>query len=138
FVAVAHAQDGANGFSPFGIRHADHGCFKNAWVIHQARLDLGRVDVLTARDDHVLAAPGNGKVAILVHAPQVPCAQPAIAHHTLGLFFAIPIALHDIGPTGFDFANDVGRDGYAILIDDAHIAEKRRQPRAHLLFHGSI
>src|SRR5699024_11940994 len=41
-------------------------------------LDLLGVDVLAAPDDHVLQAPGDLVVAVLVHAGQVPCVEPAV------------------------------------------------------------
>ena len=52
--------------APLLVRHADHRAFEHRRVLVERVLDLGRADVLAARDDHVLLAVDDVDRAALV------------------------------------------------------------------------
>src|SRR5262245_49094476 len=52
--------------APLVVRQPDDGAVAHRRVLHQRLLDLGREDVETARDDHVLEAIDDVQVAVLV------------------------------------------------------------------------
>ena len=61
-------------------------------------LDLERVDVLAARDDHVLRAVDEVEVAVLVGGDDVAGAVPAVDERLGGRVRAVPVAEHDVRP----------------------------------------
>ncbi len=69
-------------------------------MIAHDRFDVGRVDVLAARQDHVLLAIDDVEEAFVVEAPDVAGAQPAAAmrvdpRRLLRRVGPLVIALHD-------------------------------------------
>ena len=101
--AVRPTNDaGLDAFAPGGVGHADHRAVGHAGMLHQRVLDLGRIDVLATRDDHVLDAVVDVEVAAL-QVTTVAAAEPAAArvatvreHRRSGLGVA-PIADHVAG-----------------------------------------
>src|SRR3990172_6441002 len=59
-------HDGARRLAPARVRHPDHGGLGDAGMAIQDRLHLGRVDVLPARDDHVLLPVRDVEEPLLV------------------------------------------------------------------------
>ena len=60
-----------------GIGHADHRAVGHGGVLEERGLDLHRVDVLAAADDHVLGAVDDVDEAVLVERAMSPvCSQP--------------------------------------------------------------
>ena len=86
-------------------------------------LDLARVDVLPAADDHVLDAPGDAVVAVLVDGAQVARVQPAVGvDGRLGGLGHLVVALHDVVAAAQQLAGDARRAVLAGLgVDDAHL-----------------
>ena len=72
-----HDRDDA--FAPLRVLTADHGGVEHRRVAEENLLDLDRVDVLAAGDDHVLLAVDEGDEALGVHAPEVARVEPAPA-----------------------------------------------------------
>ena len=75
-VAFGH-DDGHHFLAEVGVRNAEHDGLVHAGNRHQRALDGGRRDVLAAADDHVLAAPGDPQVALVVQAAEIAGVQPA-------------------------------------------------------------
>src|ERR687894_55864 len=68
-------------------------------------LDLARIDVLAAADDHVICPAGYLEVTVLVHDRQVPGMQPSIFVYNLGgLIGHLVVALHDVVAAGAEVA----------------------------------
>src|SRR5262249_36940752 len=58
-------------------------------------LDLARIHVLAAADDHVLDAPGDVHVALIVHHGEIARVHPAgRVDRFRGRLFVVPIAEH--------------------------------------------
>ena len=78
--AVAVADDhGDDALPPALVGHADHGDLRDARVAREHVLDLERMDVLAARDDHVVDPAVDPEVAVLVEVAGVARAVPAVA-----------------------------------------------------------
>ena len=61
------------------VRHADDGRFEDRRVLVQHLLDLARVDVVAAADDHLLLAIDEEQVAVLVEVAEITGGEPALA-----------------------------------------------------------
>src|SRR3569833_1787807 len=70
-------HDGLRCLAPLLVRYADHRAVGHRGVTHQDVLHLGRVDVLPARDDHVLDPVVDDEVAVLVQVAGVTRTQTA-------------------------------------------------------------
>ena len=74
------------------VRLADDGDLAHAGMAREDVLDLERVDVLAARDDHVVDAAVEPEVAVLVEPPDVAGAVPAVADRLRVGVGAVPVA----------------------------------------------
>ena len=88
---------------------ADDRCFEHRAVLCERVLDLSRVQVLAASDDHVLDAVHERQVAVVVEHPDVAGVQPAVADGPRRRSGQVQVAAHDAGPGDDDFAGDTGR-----------------------------
>ena len=79
-------------FAPVGVGHADHGAVLHRGVAPDHLLDLARVDVEAARDDHVLLAVDHVQVAALVEHADVAGMVPAEGARLGGGFGVVVIA----------------------------------------------
>src|SRR4051812_15336277 len=70
----------------------------------QHLLDLARIDVVAADDDHVLLAVADVEIAVGVDLADVAGIEPAVAQRLGGLLRPVAIALHDLRPARADFA----------------------------------
>ena len=95
--------------APGGVGHADHRHVGHVGVAVDRALDLGRVDVLAAGDDHVLHPVVDVDVAVGVHVAGVAGVHPAVgglgAGGGLGL---LPVAQHVVRRAGDDLAHLAG------------------------------
>src|SRR6266568_6900609 len=77
-LAEGRAHVGGDHLTPGLVRDPDDGRLGDAGVVEQGILDLARVDVLTAPDDHVLDPAFDAQVAPAVQGGQVPGVVPAL------------------------------------------------------------
>src|SRR5699024_7245178 len=82
------------------------------------RLDLLRVEVLTAADDHVLDPVDDGEVAVLVEGSDVAGVEPSVDDRLGGLLGPVEIAAHDGGAGDEDLAGFAGGLIPPVLVDD--------------------
>ena len=86
-----------DGLAPVVIRNADHRHVGHRRVLGHGLLDLGRVDVLPARDDHVLDPVGYEQVPAVADVPDIAGAQPAVVGDRLGgVFRPVQVAHHSL------------------------------------------
>ncbi len=67
-----------DGFTAGWMGDADSGRFLHLGVFVKDLLDVPGVDVVTARDDHVLFAVDDVKIALFVHFGDVAGVEPAV------------------------------------------------------------
>ncbi len=112
------------------IRNADDLHVRYRRVGEEELFQLARINVLAAANDHVLVAPGNAHVALLVHARQVAGVHPARRVDGFGGGRRVaPIAEHHAVATGAQFADLPARHHAAVLVDD--LALQLRLGAAH-------
>ena len=112
---------------PFRIGAADHGGFGDAGMRDQHALDLGRIDVLAARDDHVLLAVVDEEMPVGVARADVAGMIPAVAQRLGGRRRVAPVLEEHVRPAHHDLAGDAGRDLAAGVVDDARLAHEAGQ-----------
>ena len=102
----------AQGVSPRGIGHRDHGHGGHRGVAVERVLDLDAGDVLAAGDDDVLAAVLDADVAVGRHHAQVAGVEPAAGEGVFGGALVLQVALHADVAAEHDLAHGllVGRD----------------------------
>ncbi|MOA45033.1 hypothetical protein D3C78_1673860 [compost metagenome] len=75
--------------------NANHLHVRNGRMSEEKFFQLPRVNILTTTDDHVLVAPGNAHVALVVHARQVTGVHPpSLIDGVRRAFRVVPIAEH--------------------------------------------
>ncbi len=130
---IAQHHHGHAGLAPALVGAAHHGALRHPGVLGQQLLDLGRVDVLPAGDDHVLGAAHHGVAAVGVLARQVAAVEEAfgVERGDVG-----PIQPHHVRAAHADLAHAAPRHGLAVGAGEANL-DARRGPAAgaHVL-HG--
>src|SRR6202011_2086279 len=99
-----------HGLAPDAIGHANDGTFGYRRMAVQHVLDLSRIDVVAAGNDHFLFAIDDRVETFLVAARQVTGGGPAFAHGLLRCNSIVPIPRHDVVSANDDFAHLAGRD----------------------------
>src|SRR5690554_828624 len=82
--ARAPDDDGDHHLAPVIVGAAHDRGFLDVGRLDQHVLDLGRIDVLAARDDHVLLAAVDPEEAVGVEVPDVAGVEPAVDEHGVG------------------------------------------------------
>src|SRR5262249_660619 len=110
---------GADLLAVLGVGHADHLHVLDLGVAVEELLDLARVDVLAAADDHVLDGPHAVAVALGVEGGEVAGVHPAAGVDRLGgLLGVAPVPLHDRVAAGAELARRARRHDAAVGVDD--------------------
>src|SRR5262249_7483168 len=106
----------------------DHGRLGDRGMLVEDLLDLARVDVVAAADDHLLLAVHDEEVAVLVHPGQVTSPEPAVRDRLgRGLGLA-PVALHHVVAADGDLADLADGERGAVGADHAHLDALHRRP----------
>src|SRR6185312_6003283 len=95
--ALAGGQNDPGGqrLAELFVGHAEYLYFLYLRVPVEEFLDLARIDVFTAANDHVLYPPDDVAIALVVKRGEVAGVHPAFPIDRLaGLFLVLPIALH--------------------------------------------
>src|SRR5580704_17972165 len=67
--------------APLLARHADHGGLAHGRMQEKRAFDLDRIDILSARHDHVLYAVRDIHISVRVHCPRVARTHPCERDH---------------------------------------------------------
>src|SRR5437588_5914424 len=117
--AGTQLDPGANLFAIAIVRHADHLDVLDLRMTIEKFLDLARIDVLAAANDHVLDAPDDVAITLGVDGREVAGMHPARRIDGLaGALFVAPIAEHYAIAASEELARRSGRHDAAIQIDD--------------------
>ena len=93
-------------FAKIGMRHTYHRALGHAREIVQSVFNFSRVDVQSAADDQVFAAPHDTHIAFFVQRPHVACHEIAISGELLrGLFWHAPVACKYVWPLHLNAAH---------------------------------
>src|SRR6185436_13989147 len=98
--AFAHRDERDRHFAQVRMRAADDAARAHRRMLREDSLDELRREVLSAADDHVLDASGDGEEAVGIEAPEVAAAQPAVPNRLLGS--GADVAAHQARPGNAD------------------------------------
>ena len=118
---VAHHDDRVHRLDPALVGHAEDRDLEHRGVRSEGILDLERVHVLAAGDDHVLGSIEQVEVVLVVDVADVTRAVPAVDERRLGRLRVLPVADHHVRPSDDDLAGDARRARVAVGVDDAHL-----------------
>ena len=112
---------GLDRLAPFFIRHADNGDIGNLRMREKRVLNFRRIDIFTARNNHVFDAVMDEDIALIIEEAGIAGIKPAVTHRIRRRFGFGPIALH-IGFGAHDYFADLAlRNILAVLIDNAYL-----------------
>ena len=115
--------------APLLVGQPDHRAVAHRGVLHQRLLDLGRVDVEAAGDDHVLQAVDDEQVALVVEVADVAGVVPAEARGRGGRLRVLVVAGHHERAAHDDLAALAGRQQRPGLgVHDPHLHQRRGPP----------
>ena len=97
-------HEGGHGFTPFGVRQADDGDFRDRRMQQDHVLDLLRHDGAGARADHFFQPAHDGEEAVRIELADVAGMQPAVVQRGAGCGLILPVARHDIAAADQHFA----------------------------------
>src|SRR5690606_359945 len=112
--------------APLLVRHTHHGDFGDAGVQEQALLDLPRVDVRPAGDEHVRRPAGDVHIAFVVDHAEVTGAEPAVAEGRRVRFVVAQISGQHRGPGDTDLALLAGWQCLTVVRLNAHPHSRAR------------
>src|SRR5436305_4828018 len=101
--------------------NAQHGGLANIWMLVEHFLDLARVDVVAASDDHLLLAIDDEEVTVFIDLRHIARVKPAVANRLGGGVVLVPVALHHVVPPDHDLADLARRHLVALIVDDSHL-----------------
>src|ERR1700682_4206240 len=97
-------------------------------VLEQHVLDLARIDVLAAADDHVLLAVDEEEEAVLVAVPDVPRVEPTVEQRLRRGIGTVEVAPHDVRTAHAELAADPRPRDRSLLVEDDDLLAPRRNP----------
>src|SRR5262245_9828227 len=110
--------------SPPRMRRAKYGDFGDAWVLAGDLLDVSRVDVHAARNDHVLFAVGQIQETFLIDIAHVARTKPAVNLGAGRQVGPLVVTRHHQRATPTNLADLARCKLRAILSKDAHFVER--------------
>ena len=112
--------------APFLVGNTEDHALIDVGMLGQGRLDVGRIDVETARDDDVAQPVLDRHIAVCVHDPGIARVQPAVDHGLRGLLRHVEIAAHHQVAAAHDLSHLARRQHRAVGGHDRHLGEHRR------------
>lgn len=101
------------------IRHAEHLHGLDLWVLHKKILDLTRIDVFTAANEHVLESPDDRAITLIIDCCDIARMHPARWIDRLSTPFDIfPIAPHHAIAAGAQLSGHADASHVAGRIDN--------------------
>src|SRR5712691_6622052 len=125
---VGQHDDGVDFLAADLVGAADDRCRLDAGVFEQDVLDLARVDVLAAANDHVLLSVDEEEVAVLVDVADVSRVEPPAAEGFRGRVRVPEVADHDVGPAEADLASLAGSDLVPLVAENCDLLAADRSP----------
>src|ERR1700730_10937802 len=127
--ARPHLHTGLDRFTPYLVRDRNDRHIGNVRVGAQRLFDFPGVDVLPARDDHVLLAVDHIDELAAVDETEVLGMDPSITKDFRGQLRLVPIAAHDCRRAEQDFADLPGVARRAVFANDLDLVPKQRLTR---------
>ena len=131
---TVEGDGGDDGLAPALVGQPEDGDLAHRRVAHEDLLDLDRVDVLAAGDDHVLLAVDERDVAVVVDLAEVAGVEPAAAERVGRRRRQHPVAGEDVLAAHEQLADLADGDVAVVVVDEAGLdVQQRAADRAELL-----
>src|ERR1039458_2525662 len=124
---MLHNDESFDRISPRMVGHADDSAFEHLRQGHDARLDLGAVNVKTAADNHVFLAVHDVNVAVFVDVSDIASVMPAVAANFSSGLRQVVVSGSDQRAAGYDFSGLMRREDATGIVHDRQ-TNRRRQP----------
>src|SRR5579871_1069870 len=121
FCACFAHDIGDDDLAPFGVRPADHRNFANLFVGEQHLLDLARINVGAAGNDHVLGAVLEREIALGVEDADIAGVQPAALERGFARLRIFPVTRHHHVALAENFAGRVRGQGAILRVRNLHL-----------------
>src|SRR5688572_5737886 len=108
------------------IRHADNRTKRYGRVRDDHFLQLARVDVITAAEDHVLFPVDDRKITLVIHHTDVTGMKPAIPKRLRGRVGTLVISLHHIRPADGDLSAFTASDLFIVIAETLYLDAEDR------------
>ena len=111
------------------VRDPDDGALCDRGMLEEGALDLERADAIRGRDDHVVRAPHEPEVAVLVALRPIARQVPVVPEDRVGLVGRLPVAGEE-GRRAADqreVALDSWRADLARVVDHGHVVARGRK-----------
>ena len=116
---------GAANLAHARVGQADHRHLGNRRMVGEQALDLGRVAIEAAHDEHVLEAVGDAQVTALVEHTDIAGVQPALGVDGLARGGLVAqIALHHVVAAQQHLTRLARGHGHALRVDAAHFGAR--------------
>src|SRR5262249_11722643 len=128
----ARDEHGVHGLTPTGVGHREHRRLADGGMLGEQLLDLTRIHVHAARDDHVTDATDAIQISLRVAPREVAGRHIAVAYHRVGRGGVVVIAREQIWARRVELPGLTVGDLCTVVIEQADIGEWQRQPDAAL------
>src|ERR1700678_4094557 len=111
-------DEGLRRLAAIVVGNSDNAHFLDRGVLIDGLLDVARIDVEAAAEQHVLGSVDDENEAVLVHVADVAGAEESVRRHRLrGLLRLFPVSLHHVRALDADFAAFAELD-FALRVGD--------------------
>ncbi len=124
--------------APLLVLDPDNGRFCHLGKLEYGILHLGRVNVLSSGDEHVLLAFHNVEVAVLVHSGQVARVKPPACKCLFCGLRPVPVTLHHVRATHDQLSNLAHRHIVHVMVDHTSLQVKNGPADGAGLLEGEI
>jgi hypothetical protein len=116
-------DEGLDLFAVAGVRNSDDGDQRDCGVLHEHLLELARVDVEPAANDHVLGPVDDEVEAVRVLARQISGAEPTVVDGLRRRLGALVVALHGVVALDRDLPDRAGLvvEIRPVVVDELHL-----------------
>ena len=111
------------------VGNAEHRRVHHLWMRDQQALGLLRVDVDSARDDHVVAAVGQVEEALVIEVADITDGRPAPLVAGGGGLLGVVEVLEGVAALEIDLPGLTGGEFIAVLVEDVHGSAHRPADR---------
>src|SRR5229473_3397857 len=126
--ALLQNHTGSHQFTPLRIRYSEYGCLAHRRMGEKDGLHLSGIDILAARDDHVLRPVQYVEVTICVLIADVAGTKEAASESSRRIPRVIPVGAHYVCSARHQFAALAGVYLHARFVSDLYLDTGTRPP----------
>jgi hypothetical protein len=116
--------------TPRRVSHTDDARLRNLPVREEYPFDLGRIDVLPARNDEILPTVESEELPLFVEKADVPGMEPSALEHACRLFGPVPVSGHDLRTSHENLSGETRLLVGTVGVDDSQGRTRERRTGA--------